>query len=154
MFPPMKKALTYIVFIAVIVGLGALSGVSNMPGDWYQSLQKPFFQPPAWIFGPVWTTLYLLIAIAGARTWIDAPASGRMQVWFMQMILNFLWSPAFFGYQSPVLGLVVIIPLLVAILAFVGMSWRRDRVSAWLFLPYAAWVAFATVLNLSIAFLN
>ncbi len=150
----MKKALTYILFIAIVVGLGALSGVSNMPGEWYQSLEKPFFQPPAWIFGPVWTTLYVLIAIAGARTWLQAPSSGRMQVWFMQMILNFLWSPAFFGYQSPVLGLVVIIPMLVAILAFIGLSWSRDRISAWLFLPYAAWVAFATALNGSIAFLN
>ncbi|WP_142593799.1 TspO/MBR family protein [Pseudorhizobium endolithicum] len=150
----MKKALTYILFIAVIVGLGALSGVSNMPGDWYQSLEKPFFQPPSWVFGPVWTTLYVLIAIAGARTWLQAPASGRMQVWFMQMILNFLWSPAFFGYQSPILGLVVIIPMLVAILAFIRLSWNADRISAWLFLPYAAWVSFATALNLSIALLN
>nr|CAD6427259.1 tryptophan-rich sensory protein [Rhizobium sp. Q54] len=154
MFPPMKKALTYILFIAVIVGLGALSGVSNMPGDWYQSLEKPFFQPPSWVFGPVWTTLYVLIAIAGARTWLQAPASGRMQVWFMQMILNFLWSPAFFGYQSPILGLVVIIPMLVAILAFIRQSWNADRISAWLFVPYAAWVSFATALNLSIALLN
>ncbi len=154
MFPPMKKPITYVLFIVAVVGIGALSGVSNMPGEWYQSLQKPFFQPPAWIFGPVWTTLYVLIAVAGARTWIDSPASARMQIWFMQMILNFLWSPAFFGYQSPALGLVAIIPLLVAILAFTGMSWRGDRISAWLFLPYVVWVAFATALNLSIALLN
>ena len=150
----MKKALTYILFIAIVVGIGALSGVSNMPGEWYQSLEKPFFQPPAWVFGPVWTTLYVLIAIAGARTWLQAPSSGRMQVWFMQMILNFLWSPAFFGYQSPILGLVVIIPMLVAILAFIGLSWHRDCISAWLFLPYAGWVAFATALNAAIALLN
>ncbi len=150
----MKKALTYILFIGIVVGVGALSGVSNMPGEWYQSLEKPFFQPPAWVFGPVWTTLYVLIAIAGARTWLQAPSAGRMQVWFMQMILNFLWSPAFFGYQSPILGLVVIIPMLVAILAFIGLSWNRDRISAWLFLPYAGWVTFATALNAAIALLN
>lgn len=150
----MKRAITYILFIVLVVGFGALSGVSNMPGEWYQSLEKPFFQPPAWLFGPVWTTLYVLIAIAGARTWIAAPASGRMQVWFMQMILNFLWSPAFFGAQSPILGLVVIVPMLVAIGAFIRLSWTRDRVSAWLFVPYLAWVSFATLLNLSIAILN
>ncbi|MET3587327.1 tryptophan-rich sensory protein [Pseudorhizobium tarimense] len=125
-----------------------------MPGEWYQTLEKPSFQPPPWLFGPVWTTLYVLIAIAGARTWLAAPASGRMQVWFGQMALNFLWSPAFFGAESPVLGLVVIAPLLVAIILFIRMSWSPDRVSAWLFLPYLAWVGFATLLNLSIVLLN
>lgn len=150
----MKKTLTYIIFIAIVIGLGALSGVSNAPGAWYQSLVKPFFQPPPWIFAPVWTTLYVLIAIAGARTWLQSPASGRMQVWFMQMILNFLWSPAFFGAQSPILGLVVIIPMLAAVLAFISLAWKVDRISGWLFIPYLAWVSFATLLNLSIALLN
>ena len=150
----MKPILTHFLFIAIVVGLGALSGVSNMPGEWYQSLQKPFFQPPSWIFAPVWTTLYVLIAIAGARTWLDAPASGRMQIWFVQMILNFLWSPAFFGQQSPMLGLVVIIPLLASIVAFLALSWSRDRISGWMFIPYVAWVSFATLLNTSIVVLN
>lgn len=150
----MKRALTYVLFIVLVVGFGALSGVSNMPGEWYQTLEKPFFQPPPWLFGPVWTTLYVLIAIAGARTWLTAPASGRMQVWFGQMALNFLWSPAFFGAESPILGLVVIAPLLLAIILFIRMSWSADRVSAWLFLPYLAWVGFATLLNLSIVLLN
>lgn len=150
----MKTVLTYILFIAIVVGLGALSGVSNMPGEWYQTLEKPFFQPPPWIFAPVWTTLYVLIAIAGARTWLAAPASARMRVWFAQMILNLLWSPAFFGAESPILGLVVIIPMLVAILAFAWFSWNQDRISGWLFVPYIAWVGFATLLNLSIVVLN
>ncbi len=150
----MKKILTYVLFIVLVVGFGALSGVSNMPGEWYQSLEQPFFQPPSWVFGPVWTTLYVLIAIAGARTWLEAPASGRMQVWFAQMVLNFLWSPAFFGSESPILGLLVIIPLLVSIIVFVRLSWNRDRVSGWLFVPYIAWVGFATLLNLSIVVLN
>jgi tryptophan-rich sensory protein len=150
----MKRALTYILFIVLVVGFGALSGLSNMPGEWYQTLEKPFFQPPPWIFSPVWTTLYVLVAIAGARTWLAAPASSRMQVWFGQMVLNLLWSPAFFGAESPILGLVVIVPLLVAIILFIRMSWGQDRISAWLFLPYLAWVGFATLLNLSIVLLN
>ncbi|MCF6369321.1 TspO/MBR family protein [Rhizobium halophilum] len=150
----MKRTLTYILFIVLVVGFGALSGISNMPGEWYQTLEKPFFQPPPWLFGPVWTTLYVLIAIAGAKTWLAAPASGRMQVWFAQMALNFLWSPAFFGAESSILGLIVIVPLLVAIILFIRMSWSPDRVSAWLFLPYLAWVGFATLLNLSIVLLN
>lgn len=150
----MRKLLTYLLFIVIVVGLGALSGVSNMPGDWYQSLDKPSFQPPSWIFAPVWTVLYILIAIAGARTWLRAPGSRLVQIWFVQMVLNFLWSPAFFGYQRPGLGLMVIIPLVIAVGAFLALAWNRDRASAWMFVPYLAWVSFAALLNLSIVLLN
>ncbi len=98
----MKNALVvYLVFIAVVVTCGALIGINNVPGDWYQSLNKPPFNPPNWIFGPVWTTLYVMIAIAGARTWLRSRMGGRMQLWGSQMLLNFLWSPMFFGMQSP-----------------------------------------------------
>ena len=150
----MNRLLIPIVFVVAVVAIGSLIGLLNIPGEWYQSLQKPFFNPPNWLFGPAWTTLYILIGIAGARTWLDDRHSVRMKIWFVQMGLNFLWSPAFFGLQSPVLGLVVILPLLVTILAFIRVSWPVDRVAAWLFVPYALWVAFATLLNLSIVLLN
>lgn len=150
----MKKILIYLLFVVVVVGLGALIGVANIPGNWYQSLNKPFFNPPNWIFGPVWTTLYVLIGLSGARTWLRAAGSANMQLWFGQMALNFLWSPAFFGAESTILGLIVIIPLLLSIIAFIRMSWAPDRLSALLFLPYLAWVAFATLLNLSLFLLN
>jgi tryptophan-rich sensory protein len=150
----MQKILIHVLFIAVVVGLGALIGVANIPGAWYQSLVKPPFNPPNWIFGPVWSALYVLIGIAGARTWLGHPASSRMQLWFGQMALNFLWTPAFFGAESTILGLIVIVPLLAAILAFIRTSWDRDRISALLFVPYAAWVGFATLLNLSLFVLN
>jgi tryptophan-rich sensory protein len=150
----MKKILIHLLFIALVVGLGALIGVANVPGEWYRSLAKPPFNPPNWIFGPVWTMLYVLIGIAGARTWLAAPSSARMQMWFGQMALNFLWTPAFFGAESTVLGLLVILPLLLSILAFIRMSWTPDRLSAILFLPYLAWVGFATLLNLSLFLLN
>ncbi|TDK35403.1 tryptophan-rich sensory protein [Rhizobium deserti] len=150
----MNRTITHIVFMIAVVALGSLVGLLNIPGEWYQSLQKPFFNPPNWLFGPAWTTLYILIGIAGARTWLDGRYSIRMKIWFVQMGLNFLWSPAFFGLQSPLLGLVVILPLLIAILAFIRMSWPVDRIAAWLFVPYALWVAFATLLNLSIVVLN
>ncbi|MGG2477542.1 TspO/MBR family protein, partial [Rhizobium sp. BR5] len=94
-----------------------LIGVNNVPGEWYQSLQKPFFNPPNWIFGPVWTTLYVLIGIAGARTWISKLMGTRMRLWFTQMVLNFLWSPIFFGMQSPTGALVIIIPMFICIIA-------------------------------------
>lgn len=150
----MKNLTVYIVFVVVVVAIGALIGVNNVPGEWYQSLQKPFFNPPNWIFGPVWTTLYVLIGIAGARTWISKRMGTRMRLWFTQMVLNFLWSPIFFGMQSPAGALIIIIPMLVCILAFIALTYRRDRISMWLFVPYALWVAFATVLNASIGILN
>lgn len=150
----MKNLTMYIVFVVVVVAIGALIGVNNVPGEWYQSLQKPFFNPPNWIFGPVWTTLYVLIGIAGARTWIRKRMGTRMRLWFTQMVLNFLWSPIFFGMQSPAGALIIIIPMLVCILAFIALTYRRDRISMWLFVPYALWVAFATVLNASIGILN
>lgn len=150
----MKNLTVYIVFVVAVVAVGALIGVNNVPGEWYQSLQKPFFNPPNWIFGPVWTTLYVLIGIAGARTWIRKRMGTRMRLWFTQIVLNFLWSPIFFGMQSPAGALVIIVPMLICILAFIALTYRRDRVSMWLFVPYALWVGFATLLNASIGLLN
>jgi tryptophan-rich sensory protein len=150
----MNRTIIHAIFIIAVVALGSSIGLLNIPGEWYQSLQKPFFNPPNWLFGPAWTLLYILIGIAGARTWLAAPSSRAMKIWFVQMGLNFLWSPAFFGLQSPMLGLVVIVPLLIAILAFIRVSWPVDRIAALLFVPYALWVAFATLLNLSIVILN
>lgn len=150
----MRKIIIHVVFIAAVAGLGILSGFMNLPGEWYQSLQKPFFNPPAWVFAPAWTTLYVLIGIAGARAWIRAPASAAMQIWFAQLLLNLLWSPAFFGYHSPLAGLFVIIPMLLAILSFIATVRHIDRAAAWLFVPYALWVSFATILNLAIYLLN
>lgn len=150
----MKNLTVYIVFVVAVVAVGALIGVNNVPGEWYQSLQKPYFNPPNWIFGPVWTTLYVLIGIAGARTWIRKRMGTRTRLWFTQMVLNFLWSPIFFGMQSPAGALVIIVPMLICILAFIALTYRRDRVSMWLFVPYALWVGFATLLNASIGLLN
>lgn len=150
----MRTILTYAIFIFVVVSAGLLSGLLNMPGDWYQTLEKPFFNPPAWLFGPVWTTLYVLIGIAGARIWMRAPKSAAMQLWFAQFVANMLWSPAFFGLKNPELGLVVITAMLITIIGFVVKARPIDRVSTLLFVPYLAWVAFASVLNLSIAWLN
>lgn len=152
--PAMSKILSYILFIGFVVGAGLLAGLTNAPGDWYQSLEKPFFNPPAWLFGPVWTTLYVLIGVAGARIWQRAPKSAAMQLWFAQMALNLMWSPAFFGLQNPELALAVIVGMLVTIIAFMIKARPIDRISTLLFVPYLAWVTFAGILNLSLAWLN
>ncbi|MGV1871034.1 TspO/MBR family protein [Agrobacterium rosae] len=150
----MKKALVYLIFVFAVVTIGALIGMNNVPGEWYQTLNKPFFNPPNWIFGPVWTALYVMIAIAGARTWLQSRMGGRMQLWGSQMLLNFLWSPIFFTMQSPTGALILIVPMLICMIAFIIMTSTRDRISMWLFVPYAVWVAFATLLNASIVYLN
>ncbi|KQW32382.1 sensor histidine kinase [Rhizobium sp. Root274] len=156
----MSKIVRYILFIGLVVGAGTLSGLSSGPGtsngpiNWYLSLEKPFFNPPAWIFGPVWTVLYILIGIAGARIWERARKSAAMKLWFAQLVLNLLWSPAFFGLHNPELGLVVIAGMLVTIIGFMIKARPIDRVSMLLFIPYLAWVAFASLLNLSIALMN
>lgn len=141
-------------YLAVVIGVGALIGVSTSPGDWYASIEKPSFNPPSWIFAPIWFTLYILIAIAGWRTFMLRPTGVAMGLWIGQMALNWLWSPVWFTLHWQWPAFIVIVALLVTIFAFIRVSWREDRVSAWLFLPYAAWVGFASILNLSIALMN
>lgn len=152
--PAMSKILSYILFIGFVGGAGLIAGLTNMPGEWYQSLQKPFFNPPSWLFGPVWTTLYVMIGVAGARIWQRAPKSAAMQLWFAQIAFNLLWSPAFFGLQNPELALVVIAGMLATIIAFMVKAKPIDRISTLLFVPYLAWVSFASLLNVSLAWLN
>ena len=92
----MARYLTLALFLFFVIGGGTLIGASSPPGEWYAALEKPAFQPPGWLFGPVWTVLYILIAIAGWRTWQRRAEGPAMQVWFAQMAVNFIWSPAFF----------------------------------------------------------
>ncbi|MEO3386196.1 TspO/MBR family protein [Mesorhizobium sp. CAU 1741] len=150
----MFRYLSLPLFLVLVVGGGSLIGASNTPGEWYQGLVKPSFNPPDAIFAPVWTALYILVAIAGWRVWSRKATGGAMTVWWLQLGLNFLWSPVFFTLHATGVALAVILALLAAILAFILITWTRDRVAAFLFLPYAAWVAFATLLNFAIFQLN
>ncbi|WP_299637806.1 TspO/MBR family protein [uncultured Ruegeria sp.] len=143
-----------IAFLALMLGGGILIGTLTAPGDWYAQLSKPAFNPPNWIFGPVWTVLYVLIAMAGWRQFETDRSSTAMKLWWAQMGLNFLWSPTFFVLQLLWLALVVIVALLAVIVVFIARVGNSDRVSALAFLPYLAWVVFASALNLSIAILN
>lgn len=142
------------VFIVLVVGIGSLIGYATRPDAWFDALVKPSFQPPPSVFGPVWTTLYVLIAIAGWRIWTLEPNEGLRSIWVAQMVLNFMWSPAFFALKNPGLALIVIIPMWATILFFVIRAWNKDKVAAMLFLPYLAWVSFATILNFAIYRLN
>jgi len=141
-------------FLLLVVVGGLAIGYLTAPGAWYAGLVKPTFNPPNWVFGPTWTVLYVLIAVAGWRVWLKGSRGWPMRLWWAQLVLNFLWTPVFFGAQRIDLALGVVLALLVTVLAFIVASWRRDRTSAWLFAPYAAWVAFASVLNDAILVLN
>jgi translocator protein len=116
--------------------------------------RQAILQPPPRVFTPVWVVLYALIALAGWRSFERDIAGWPMRAWWTQLGLNFLWPPVFFAAHRIGLALVVILLLLAAILTFIALSSRRDFVSAWLFMPYAAWVAFASVLNDAILVLN
>ena len=142
------------VFVAFVLGGGFLIGYINVPGSWYAGLNKPWFNPPNWIFAPVWSAIYLLIALAGWRTWERCGHGTAMRLWLLQMALNFLWSPIFFSAHLPGGALAIILALFGVNLAFVLRQWNSDRISSAMFVPYAAWVGFASLLNLSIVYLN
>ena len=150
----MNRPQSLIHFIGLVLGGGLILGFLTAPGEWYAGLAKPAFNAPPWLFGPVWTVLYILIAIAGWRVWQRDRIGWPMRLWWAQLVLNFLWTPVFFALHQIGLSLVVIVLMLAAIVGFIATAWRPDRVAAWLFVPYAAWVAFASALNGSIWMLN
>jgi len=143
-----------IAFLMVVLGVGTLIGTQTAPGAWYEALEKPPFNPPNWVFGPVWFFLYILIAIAGWRTALREPIGIAMALWIGQILLNWAWSPTFFQAQMLWGALAIIIPMLGAIVGFILVSWSRDKMAALCFVPYAGWVTFATLLNGSLAVLN
>ena len=146
------------VFIAINIAISALGGWATAAsvGTWYQALAKPAFNPPDWIFAPVWSALYLMIAIAGWRVWRRGSGDARLAltVYAVQLALNLAWSFVFFGARLIGPALAVIAALLAAILANAFLFWRIDRAAGALLVPYAAWVSFAAVLNAALWRLN
>jgi benzodiazapine receptor len=148
---------TLLVFLPA-VALAAFVGTRFPPGAWHQGLVKPSWNPPNWIFAPVWSVLYLAIALAG---WLySRSVSGPLRLdlvlalWAVQLVLNAAWSWLFFGLHSPGAAFVDILLLLVAIVWFAFAAHRASAAAAWLFVPYALWVSFATALNAAIWYLN
>jgi tryptophan-rich sensory protein len=153
----MKNSLILKIFIAVFVclGLGFLSGYSTTGAieGWYATINKPSFNPPNWIFGPVWSVLYIFIGIVFARSWHNQDTKG-LKLMATQFIVNLIWSPVFFGLHQPGLALMIILALIVLICLCISHFWKRDKISAYLLVPYLMWVSFATILNASIFYLN
>ena len=137
--------------------LAAAVGSQFMPGEWYASLEKPAWNPPSWVFGPVWTTLYLLMAIAAWLVWRAygfAGARAALTLYLVQLAANAAWSWLFFGRQDIGLALADIVVLWVLIALTIAHFHRHHRTAALLLLPYLLWVSFATALNFALWRLN
>ncbi len=146
-------------FVALCLAILALGGwvTASSVSTWYLTLQKPVFNPPDWMFAPVWTLLYLMIALAGWRVWRSrglAGARAGMAAYAAQLALNLAWSFLFFGGRMIGIALAEILLLLGAIGVNAVLFWRIDRLAGWLLAPYAAWVAFACMLNFALWRLN
>lgn len=146
---------------AAIMAVVASTGASFRPGDWYAALAKPSWTPPSWLFGPVWTVLYILIAVAGWRVWQAVPAAGlearrtaALALWGLQAVLNMAWSWLMFGLNRIDLAAVDIVMLWLAIAGFIIAAGPVSSAAAWLFAPYLAWVSFAAALNGAVLWLN
>lgn len=134
----------------LLVAAVAVFGSQFTPGDWYAGLEKPAWNPPSWVFGPVWTLLYIMIAVAAWRVWAKAGwrrAPAALGIFLLQLALNGAWSWLFFGLHEITLALVDIIALWLAIVATILLFRRHDTLATWLLVPYLAWVSFATCLT-------
>ena len=149
-----------IINIAIPLIIGVTASLFTEPEikGWYLSLNKPTFNPPNWLFAPVWTTIYLLIGIAAFRVWRKRESTAVFKntiiVYAIQLVLNFSWSIVFFGMHQVLGACLVIVALWISILLNMYFFGKFSRTASWLLLPYLLWVSFASTLNLAIYLLN
>lgn len=147
--------IAWVVFIAA-VAVAAVSGMRFMPDRWHAALKKPAWNPPNWVFGPVWSILYLMIAVSGWLVWraADDHWSFALTLWTVQLMVNAAWSWLFFRRHRIDVALADTATLFVIILAYIAVAAPLSTLAAVLFVPYAVWVAFATTLNFRLWRLN
>jgi len=150
--------LIFSILICEIAGiLGSIFTVNSI-NSWYQFLNKPVFNPPSWIFGPVWTLLYLMMGVSFYIIWNKESEKVKYTkekiIFAIQLVLNIAWSILFFGFQSPVLALIEIVFLWIAIWINIFFFYKISKTSGLLLIPYVFWVSFATVLNYYLYILN
>jgi tryptophan-rich sensory protein len=155
----MKQLLSLVGFVALSFAAPAVSAILSVsgPGAWYRELNKPWFNPPDWIFGPVWSFLYCAMGVAAWLVWRkgDAhPLALPLGFFLLQLVLNALWTPLFFGMHRPGLALIDIMAMWVAIGATTVAFYPVSKMAALLFIPYWLWVSFASMLNAAIWWLN
>lgn len=142
-----------------LAGLGGMLFTDTGESSWYQELEKPSWNPPGWVFGPVWTALYIMMGIAFYLVWKSENVSKQLKstamiFWVVQLVLNFFWTIIFFGAQSPPFAFIEIIVLWLTILVTIILFMRVHKTAGWLMVPYIVWVSFATVLTYTIYQLN
>lgn len=147
-----RSYFTLLIFVLIVSGV-ALSGAQFMPGEWYAQLEKPTWTPPNWIFAPVWSMLYLMIAVAG---WLIFSGSSFIHkiLWVAQLVLNGLWSWLFFGMHRTGLGLIDILAMFACVTMLLASSCKNSKNVALLMAPYLVWVGYASTLNAAIYLLN
>lgn len=155
----MKKILTFLVCLAIPLAVGGISGFATVTGidTWYSTINKPSFNPPNWLFAPVWTTLYALMGIGLFLVWRSPESQDRknaLTIFGIQLFLNFCWSFLFFYFESPGIAFMEILVLWVSILMMIFFFRKVSPTAAYLQIPYLLWVSFASVLNASIWWLN
>ena len=153
--PPSRAWVTlvpFLVAVGVVAGLGGLAAAGSQ--STYRALELPPYAPPSWLFGPVWSLLYVMIGVAGWLLWRAGGWDRVMWLWVVQLVLNLGWTPLFFAADMYVVALVEIVLLAGAVALLIAWSWHSSRVAAWLLVPYLAWVCFATALNAGIVVLN
>ncbi len=154
-----SRVITFIICLAIPLAVGAISGFATSPqiDAWFSAVQKPSFNPPNWIFGPVWTSLYTLMGISLYLVWNTNPSRERtkaIRIFAVQLFLNFCWSFIFFTFQMLFLAIIDILLMWAMILWMIVTFHKVKPLAAWLNIPYLLWVSFATVLNISIWWLN
>lgn len=153
----LSKLIVSVVGCELVGLLGTPFTISAIP-TWYATLNKPFFAPPNWIFGPVWTLLYFLMGAAfyliWKQGWKKKKISTAGKYFLAQLGLNFVWSPVFFGLRTPLLGLIVIVAMWVLIVMTIKKFYSLSKLAFYLLVPYVVWVSFATMLNAAIVVLN
>ena len=139
---------------AAMLAIGFAAAWFSPPGEWYASLNKPSFNPPDWVFAPVWTLLYVMIGVSGALARHSEARERLVPLWVVLALLNGGWSILFFRMHQTGSALIVVACMFAMILVYIARAWWPARAAALLFMPYAAWVAFATLLNGAIVMLN
>lgn len=156
----LERWLKLILAILVCESAGFVGSIFTAPSipNWYASLAKPALNPPSWVFGPVWTILYLLMGISVFLIWRESKKNEHLKsaliLFGIQLALNAIWSPLFFGVQNPGVAFIVIIAMWTAILLTILSFIKINRLAAYLLIPYLIWVTFASYLNIGIWFLN
>jgi benzodiazapine receptor len=152
-----RRWLVLVFWLAVVAGVAFVGSSVTLPKiqSWYAGLAKPWFTPPNAVFGPAWTILYAMMAVAVWRIGTGPVARTRATALFVvQLAFNAIWSPVFFGLKAPKLGFAVVVALLISLAATLVAFWRIDRLAGLLLAPYLVWVCYATALNAAIAVLN